>query len=179
MMTTPQQHRRAILLMIGATFLWSIAGVFTRHLDSAKSFEITFWRSFFCALTLSVWFAYTRGVAGTVAYVRASGKAGAISGLMWAVMFTCFMIALTLTTTANTLIVMSLSPLFATILAWALLKSPIATRTWLAIGAALAGMIVMFANQAQGGQGVGVPHVVDGAGKGERAAVGEGGHGLG
>ncbi len=153
MSTTAHQHRRAILTMVGATFLWSIAGVFTRHLDSAKSFEVTFWRSFFCALTLIVWFVYARGVAGTVAYVRASGKGGAISGLMWAVMFTCFMIALTLTTTANTLIVNSLSPLFATILAWAVLKSPIATRTWLAIGAALVGMIIMFANQAQGGQG--------------------------
>ena len=155
-MTTPQQHRRAILTMVGATFLWSIAGVFTRHLDSAKSFEVTFWRSFFCALTLIGWFACSggaRGVAGTVAYVRASGRGGAISGLMWAVMFTCFMIALTLTTTANTLIVMSLSPLFATILAWAILKSPIAMRTWLAIGAALVGMIIMFANQAQGGHG--------------------------
>ena len=103
--------------MIGATFLWSIAGVFTRHLDSAKSFEVTFWRSFFCVLTLVVWFVYARGFTGTVAYVRASGKGGAISGLMWAVMFTCFMLALTLTSVANVLITMSLVPLFTALLA--------------------------------------------------------------
>lgn len=147
--STPQQHRRAILTMVLATVLWSIAGVFTRHLDSAKSFEVTFWRSLFCALTLVAWFIYTRGAAGSLAYVRASGRPGLISGLCWAVMFTCFMIALTLTSTANTLIVNALSPLFATILAWGVLKTPIATRTWLAIAAAFAGMVIMFASQAQ------------------------------
>ena len=135
--------------MVLATFMWSIAGVFTRHLDSAKSFEVTFWRSLFCAITLIVWFVYTRGATGAAAYVRASGRPGLISGLCWAVMFTCFMIALTLTSTANTLIVNALSPLFATILAWAVLKTPIATRTWLAIAAAFAGMVIMFASQAQ------------------------------
>ena len=55
------QHRRAILTMVVAAFLWSIAGVFTRHLDSAKSFEVTFWRSLFCAFTMIAWFAYTQG----------------------------------------------------------------------------------------------------------------------
>lgn len=157
MTSTPHQHRRAILTMVVAAFLWSIAGVFTRHLDSAKSFEVTFWRSLFCALTLLVWFLYSRGVTGTsgaLAYVRASGRGGLISGICWAVMFTCFMIALTMTSTANVLIVNALSPLFATVLAWAVLKSPIATRTWLAIGAAMVGMMIMFANQAQGGAGV-------------------------
>lgn len=147
--STPQQHRRAILTMVLATFLWSIAGVFTRHLDSARSFEVTFWRSLFCALTLVAWFIYTRGAAGSLTYVRASGRPGLVSGLCWAVMFTCFMIALTLTSTANTLIVNALSPLFATILAWGVLKTPIATRTWLAIAAAFAGMVIMFASQAQ------------------------------
>ena len=150
-MTTPQQHRRALLLLICANFLWSIAGVFTRHLDSAKSFEVTFWRSLFCALTLIVWFVYARGFAGATAYVRASGKPGLISGAMWAIMFTCFMIALTLTSTANTLIVNALSPLFATLLAWAVLKIFVPGRTWMAIAVALFGIIIMFANQTGGG----------------------------
>ena len=153
MTSTPQQHRRAIFTMVAAAFLWSIAGVFTRHLDSAKSFEVTFWRSLFCAFTMVAWFAYTQGFRA-IAYVCASGKAGLVSGLMWAVMFTCFMIALTMTSTANVLIVNALSPLFATLLAWAVLKSAVATRTWLAIGAAMVGMLIMFANQAQAGAGV-------------------------
>ncbi len=159
MTSTPPQHRRAILMMVVAAFLWSIAGVVTRHLDSARSFEVTLWRSLFCALAMMAWFAYTRG-SGALAYVRASGKAGFVSGVMWAVMFTCFMIALTMTSTANVLIVNALSPLFATVLAWAVLKSTIARRTWAAIATAMVGMMIMFANQAQGGAGVWLGMVV-------------------
>ena len=37
-------HRRAVLAMIAAALMWSIAGVVTRHLEAARSFEITVWR---------------------------------------------------------------------------------------------------------------------------------------
>ena len=45
-------HRRAVLLMIAVTLMWSIAGVITRQLEHARSFEVTFWRSFFTVLSL-------------------------------------------------------------------------------------------------------------------------------
>ena len=47
-------HARAVWLMVAVTFMWSIAGVVTRHLDQARSFEVTFWRSFFMLLSLCV-----------------------------------------------------------------------------------------------------------------------------
>ena len=47
-------HNRAVLLMVVVTLMWSIAGVVTRHLESARSFEVTFWRSFFTVLSLLV-----------------------------------------------------------------------------------------------------------------------------
>jgi drug/metabolite transporter (DMT)-like permease len=64
---------------------------------------------------------------------------------MWSVMFCCFMIALTMTTVANTLIVMSISPLLTALFARLFLDQRIALRTWLAIGVACLGMIWMFA----------------------------------
>ena len=33
--------------MVAVTLMWATAGVVTRHLEQARSFEITFWRSFF------------------------------------------------------------------------------------------------------------------------------------
>ena len=144
-------HRSAVLLMLAATFLWSIAGVFTRHLETAKSFEVTFWRSFFAFLFMigTLLWQHRRprlvdSVAGAASAVRASGRAGLLSGAMWATMFTCFMLALTRTTTANTLVVNALSPLFAAILAWFVLKQPIARRTAVAIVVAMGGMAWMF-----------------------------------
>ena len=47
-------HARAVALMVLVTLLWSIAGVVTRYLDAARSFEVTFWRSGFNALSLAL-----------------------------------------------------------------------------------------------------------------------------
>jgi drug/metabolite transporter (DMT)-like permease len=63
---------------------------------------------------------------------------------MWAVMFTCFIVALTLTTVANVLVVSSLGPLCTALLAWFMLREPIPARSWLAIVAASVGMGAMF-----------------------------------
>jgi len=135
-------HRRAVALMVLVTLLWSIAGVVTRHLDAARSFEVTFWRSFFCVLgVLLIMAVQQRGNPWGV--VRRMGLAGILSGVMWAVMFTCFMVALTRTSTANTMLVSSISPLLAALLAWAVLGERIRGGTWLSIAAALAGIFWM------------------------------------
>ena len=54
-------RRRAVALMVLVTLLWSIAGVVTRHLDAARSFEVTFWRSLFNALALAIGLTALRG----------------------------------------------------------------------------------------------------------------------
>ena len=46
-------HRRAVLLMVLVTLLWSMAGVVSRHLEGARSFEVTFWRSAFSSLAFA------------------------------------------------------------------------------------------------------------------------------
>ena len=47
-------HGMAVWVMVGNTALWSMAGVVTRQLEEARSFEVTFWRSFFTVLSLLV-----------------------------------------------------------------------------------------------------------------------------
>ena len=56
-------HRRALLLMLLVTLLWSTAGVVTRHLQDARSFELTFWRSAFTLVFLSMVLGWQRGPA--------------------------------------------------------------------------------------------------------------------
>jgi drug/metabolite transporter (DMT)-like permease len=140
-----QLHRRAVLLMICATSLWSIAGVLTRHLDAARDFEVTFWRSVFAALFVASALLWQKREKAFHT-VRAAGALGLLSGAMWSIMFCCFMIALTMTTVANTLIVMSISPLLTAFFAWLFLRQKIPSRTWLAIAAAGVGMVWMFAS---------------------------------
>ena len=63
--------------------------------------------------------------------------------------FFFFILALTLTTVANTLVTMSILPFIAAIMAWIMLKEPIRPRTWAAMGLAAAGLVVMFADSAR------------------------------
>ncbi|MEO6279728.1 DMT family transporter [Roseateles sp.] len=140
-------HRSAVLLMLLVTLMWSSAGVVTRHLDAARGFEITFWRSAFNALALVVILGVMRGKAllGSL-----QGRAVWASGACWAVMFTAFMVALSLTTVANVLVTMSLSPLFTALFARMFLHQPIPARTWWAIAVAGAGIGWMFGGQLGG-----------------------------
>ena len=137
-------HARAVLLMVGASVLWSTAGLVTRWLDHAESWEVTFWRSFFAAVSMAGILGFTRRRAAWAA-VRAAGWPGIVSGAMFCTMFTCFMLAVTRTTVANTLIVNSLFPAFAAILSWVVLRVPLPGYTWAAIAAASGGMAWMFA----------------------------------
>ena len=140
-------HRSAVLLMLLVTLMWSSAGVVTRHLEAARGFEITFWRSAFNALALLLILGALRGRA---LWRALQGRAVWASGLCWAVMFTAFMVALSMTTVANVLVTMSLSPLFTALFAWALLKQRVPARTWAAIGVAGVGIAWMFGGQLGG-----------------------------
>ncbi|MFT7774037.1 DMT family transporter [Roseateles sp.] len=140
-------HRSAVLLMLLVTLMWSSAGVVTRHLDAARGFEITFWRSAFNALALV---AILGVMQGRALWGAMRGAAVWASGVCWAVMFTAFMVALSLTTVANVLVTMSLSPLFTAIFARVFLRQPVPARTWWAIVVAGAGIAWMFGGQLGG-----------------------------
>lgn len=148
--TDARAHRRAILMMLCAATLWSTAGVVTRHLESAGRFEVTFWRSLSAATFVLVTLLLAR--VSPWRAVRATGGYGLMSGAMWAVMFTCFMLALTTTTVANTLIVNSVAPLITALLALVVLRTPIEPHTWFAIALAIGGMLWMFGAGFAGGE---------------------------
>ena len=139
-------HSRAVVLMVGVTLMWSIAGVVTRHLESARSFEITFWRSFFTAISLLVILPVVQGRA-VFSKIRHGGFAFWLSGICWSVMFTAFMVALTLTTVANVLVTMAIGPFLTALLARIFIGHRIPPRTWFAIAMAGAGIAWMYGGQ--------------------------------
>ncbi|MES2482457.1 MAG: DMT family transporter [Pseudomonadota bacterium] len=147
-------HARAVALMVLVTLMWSIAGVVTRQLEQARSFEVTFWRSLFTALSLLV---ILPALQGRVVFskLRHGGSALWLSGLCWSVMFTAFMLALTLTTVANVLVTMAVGPLLTALIARLFIGHRIAPRTWLAIVAAGAGIVYMYGGNFAAGQAAG------------------------
>jgi drug/metabolite transporter (DMT)-like permease len=120
--------------MIAAPVLWSSAGVVTRHIERTPPFEQVFWRSLFAFSFVFITVLWQRKHPWTA--IRAAGVPGLVSGLMWALMFTAFLFALSMTTTANALVVMAVSPLLTAIFAFLFLKDPLPGRTWIAAAAA-------------------------------------------
>jgi drug/metabolite transporter (DMT)-like permease len=145
-------HRRAVLLMVCVTLMWSLAGVVSRHLDSARGFEATFWRSLFNAIALTLMLGWMRGPAALWRSLRGGGRPLWISALCWCVMFTAFMLAITLTEAANVLVTMALAPLFTALAARLALGHRLATRTWWAIGVAGLGIVWMYADRLGGSE---------------------------
>ena len=136
-------HGQAVVLMVANAAMWSIAGVVTRQLESAQSFEITFWRSLFTFLSLLVLLPLTQG-RDVFKGMRQGGVSLWLSGVCWSVMFTAFMLALTMTTVANVLITMAMGPFFTTLVARVVLGQRIDVRTALAIVMAALGIAWMF-----------------------------------
>lgn len=141
-------HTRAVWTMVAVTAMWSIAGVVTRHLDSAQSFEVTFWRSLFTMLSLLVILPIYQG-REVFSRLFHAPRVVWLSGLCWSVMFTAFMVALTLARVAEVLVVMAVGPLLSALIARVFFQQHIARVTWLAIGVAGLGMVWMFAQPVQ------------------------------
>lgn len=139
-------HNRAVLLMVLVALMWSTAGVVTRHLESARSFEVTFWRSFFTVISLLVILPVVSG-RGVFAKLRSATPAFWLSGVCWSVMFTAFMVALTLTSVGNVLVTMSMGPLLTALMARIFIGHRVPARTWVAVMVAGAGIVYMYASQ--------------------------------
>jgi drug/metabolite transporter (DMT)-like permease len=147
-------HNGAVGLMVAVAFMWSTAGVVTRHLDAARSFEVTLWRALFTAVSLLFILPLMRG-RSVFANIRHAGRSFWVSGLCWSVMFTAYMVALTLTSVANVLVTMSIGPLMTALIARVFIGHRIPIRTWVAIVVAGAGIAYMYGAQLAGGQMVG------------------------
>jgi drug/metabolite transporter (DMT)-like permease len=145
-------RRAAVAVMVCTSLLWSSGAVTIRHVERAEPFEQVFWRSFFAFAFVAVVLSFR---AGPWKALRAAGWPALFSGAMWAVMFTAFVIALSLTTTASAMITMSVSPVLTVIFARMALSDPAPLRTWIAALAAMAGIAFMFGSSLDDSRHVG------------------------
>jgi len=148
---TQTDHRKGVLLMVAAALCWSLSGILVRNVSVSNPWEIVFWRSAFMTLFMLLVLARWHGIAA-VAKIRAVGRAGIFSGALLASMFFFFILSLTRTTVANTMVLTSVSPLFVALFGWWLLRERIAPRTWAAMLAALGGITLMFAEGLASGE---------------------------
>ena len=152
MSSTPRsRHLRAILFMLVAATCWSSGGYLVRQLSIVDAWAIVFWRSLFMTL-------FVAGVLGvmhrgrTLRAIRDAGAPGLFAGIFLAGTFFFYIGSLTRTTVANTNVLMSVSPFLAALAARWILREPVPVRTWIAMAAAFAGIVAMFAQSLDAGR---------------------------
>ena len=133
--------RRGALLVACAAVCWSSGGLIAR-LVTTSPWTTSLWRSLFASLFLALVLWVVRG-RGIFAQWRDGGRPVLVVAVCMALASTCFIFSLAHTSVANTLILMSTGPYVAGLLGWMLLGERVALRTWLTMGVALAGAVVM------------------------------------
>lgn len=138
------------LMCTAAALCWSSAGLAVRLLDQADGWTTTFWRSAVMAVTVLVWL-LLRHRRDTAREFRRIGRLGLMLALSFSTTFIFFILALEHTTVANTVVIMSATPLFAGAAAWALLAEPMSRSTLAAMVAACGGIALMVVDSLAAG----------------------------
>jgi drug/metabolite transporter (DMT)-like permease len=139
-----------MLLVAGAATCWSTGGLLAR-LVTTDPWTTTLWRSVFSAAFLIAAVTIVRRQ-GVIAQWREIGLPGLGIAACMAAASTCFILALSRTSVANVLILMSVGPWVAGLLGWLVLGERVRPRTWLTMGAALAGVAVMVSGSVAAGR---------------------------
>ena len=148
-----RSRRTGFWLVAAAAICWSSGGLIAR-LVATDPWTTVFWRSVFCAAFLSA--AVTIAQRGRLAaVVRETGWPGVLMAACFATASTCFIMALARTSVANTLVIQSLSPFIAGLGGWLFLGERVRSRTWIAMGVALLGTVVMLWGAAGAGSRIG------------------------
>src|SRR5262245_58763142 len=141
--------RRGVLLVACAALCWSSGGLIAR-LVTTGPWTTNLWRSIFASIFLAVVLRAVRG-GGIAAQWQGGGRPMLVIALCMSLASTCFLLSLSRTSLANTLILMSIGPYVAGFLGWVLIGERVAGRTWLAMGVALAGTVVMVSRASSRG----------------------------
>ena len=127
--------------MASAAVCWS-SGALIARLVATSPWTTNLWRSLFASVFLGVVLSIVRR-RSIVAQWREGGAPVAAVAACMAIASTCFIFSLAHTSVANTLLLMSTSPYVVGLLGWLVLGERVAPRTWLTMGVALAGAVVM------------------------------------
>jgi len=135
-------YRTALLLVIASAVFNSANGLIVRSMEAADAWQIVFYRSWFLAGALAAVFVVQVG--GRVRAALLDLRPWMLVGsLVIAAVNTCFILAITYTTVANTMFLLSGAPFFAALLGRIVLGEAVARGVWVAMGVALLGMAVM------------------------------------
>jgi drug/metabolite transporter (DMT)-like permease len=143
-------HRRGLVLVGAASVLWSLGGLLARTIEAADVWSVVFWRSATAAAFLIGFVLWRKGLAARHALARL-GMPGLIVAACFGISSIAFIIALSLTTVANVVLIFASAPLLAAALGRIVLGERVGLAGWLAMGVCLAGIALMVSDSARRG----------------------------
>ena len=138
-----------ILCLLGGFFL-SWGGLIIRSFETQDMWQILLIRSFFFILALTIFLILTYK-RNTVKIFKKSGFPAIIAGLFLSLSFVAYIAAMSMTSVANVVFIISTQTIFLAIFGYLFLKEKISLRGCAAIILALAGMIIMVGNSINQG----------------------------
>ena len=133
-----------VLLAVGVTAA-STAAILVRYATGAQPLALAFWRCLAGAAALAPF--ARKGLAGLGGR---GARLPAVSGLFLALHFATWLTSLRLTTVAASTLLVSTTPIFVALGAWALWHERLRPRTWTGIGVTVAGVALVSGGSLQG-----------------------------
>lgn len=143
-------HRLGVVLAAGGMLLISLDSLGIR-LTEASSWDIAFWYGVFTASAMTVVVPLRSGVSFPSA-ARANGLPGLISGVLQSGSTLLFILALGMTAVSNVVVMLAASPILAALIARYTIGERTVFRTWMAIAASLAGILIVVSGSFGGGR---------------------------
>ncbi len=134
-------HQIGILLSAGGMLLVSFDSLGFR-LTEASSWDIAFWFGAFTTLAMAVLVPALTGKSFPVV-ARAGGAPVVASGVLQAGSTTFFILAISLTTVSNTVVIVAAAPVLAGLIAHFAIGEKTTTRTWFAILTSIGGILLV------------------------------------
>ena len=139
-------YRRGIFQLVASGFFLSTSGIALRIIEQADGWQILFYRSLALSVTILLVLVFQKGSRFFDEF-RGLGWNDCLLAVFLGTGFVAYVFALLYNTVANALFIFSCAPFVAGFLGWILLGERVATRTWFAIGVAMAGLAVMVGSE--------------------------------
>ena len=150
-MPTTSHKMKGVLLCLCGIILLSPDSLLLR-LIGADLWTLAFWRGGLSAVGLAVAVLLMEGRQPGQQQLLRLTRQGVVVAVSFAIANLAFIFSIQNTAVANTLVIMSLSPLFAALLSYFFFREPISTGTWLAAVAIFLGLtMVLYGSLATGG----------------------------
>ena len=142
-MPTTSHKTKGVLLCLCGIILLSPDSLLLR-LIGADLWTLAFWRGGLSAVGLAVAVLLMEGRQPGQRQLLRLTRQGVVVAVSFAIANLAFIFSIQNTAVANTLVIMSLSPLFAALLSYFFFREPISTGTWLAAVAIFLGLTMVF-----------------------------------